>query len=91
MSTQTTDTPGVGAAAGRWWLSDRFFNKLHHSLTALILVSFALIVILTTASTGPFVVVAGKLLFSLILLSAVTWLVTWLVKVWQEKRHPDAG
>ena len=73
---------------GNRWPSDEFFLKLQQILTALILVSFGLIVVLTTASTGPFVVVAGKLLFLLILLSAATWLATWIVKVWQEKRRP---
>ena len=72
---------------GTRWPSEQFFLKLQQTLTALILVSFVLIVVMTTASTGPFVVVAGKLLFLLILLSAATWLATWIVKVWQEKRR----
>jgi hypothetical protein len=88
MSRQGPSTPQLPAVNGNRWLSEQLFLKLQQILTALILVSFGLIVVLTTASTGPFVVVAGKLLFLLILLSAATWLATWIVKVWQEKRRP---
>jgi uncharacterized Tic20 family protein len=88
MSQQGTSTQEAPAAGGNRWPSDRFFQRLQQTLTVLILVSFVLILVMTTASTGPFVVVAGKLLFLLILLSAATWLATWLVKVFQEKRRP---
>ena len=57
----------------------------------LILVSFVLIVVMTTASTGGFVVATGKILYLLILVSALTWLATWVVKVWLEKRRPADG
>lgn len=88
MSRQESSTQELPAVNGNRWPSDEFFLKLQQILTALILVSFGLIVVLTTASTGPFVVVAGKLLFLLILLSVATWVATWIVKVWQEKRRP---
>ena len=84
QGSSTQETP----AGGNRWPSEQFFLKLQQILTALILVSFVLIVVMTTASTGPFVIVAGKLLFLLILLSAATWLATWIIKVWQEKRRP---
>ena len=83
----TSETP-VAESGG--WPSEQFFHKLQQTLTALILISFALIVVMTTASTGPFVVVTGKFLFLLILFSAAIWVATWLVKVWQEKR-PSAS
>jgi|GEM_PF-6863556 len=82
------NTPETPAAERDGWPSEQFFHKLQQTLTALILISFVLIVVMTTASTGPFVVVTGKLLFLLILFSAATWVATWLVKVWQEKRQP---
>ena len=88
MSTQRSSTPEAPAADGNRWPSEQFFLKLQQVLTALILASFVLIVVMTTASTGPFVVVAGKLLFLLILLCVVTWLATWIIKVWQGKRRP---
>ena len=87
MSTDNSQAPQAGAADEERRPSERFYHRLHQSLTALILVSFVLIVVMTTASTGPFVVVAGKLLFLLILLSAATWLASWVVKLWREKRR----
>ena len=92
MSQQKADTGQIdteeedGSAAG-----GLRFHRLHHALTALILVSFVLIVVMTTASTGGFVVATGKILYLLILVSALTWLATWVVKVWLEKRRPADG
>ena len=90
MSQQRQDTRQTSAGAGGedgGAANGLPFHRLHHALTAFILASFVLIVIMTTASTGAFVVTAGKILYLLILLSALTWLATWLVKVWRE-RHP---
>ena len=55
-------------------------------LTVAIMVSFLLIIAMTTASTGAFVQVTAKALYHLILLAALVSLVTWAIRVRMEKK-----
>jgi len=57
--------------------------------TIVILVSFALIIVSTTVSTGPFVQVLGKALYYVIVLGVVVSLATWIFRGRLEKRLQD--
>ena len=61
-------------------------QKILRSMTGIILASFLLIVTMTTVSTAPVVQFAAKTLYYLILASAVTSLVGWVVRVRFQKR-----
>ncbi len=61
-------------------------QRVLHGLTGVMIGAFALIVLFTTISSGPFVQVTGRGLYFLILAAAVTSLVTWIVRVRMEKR-----
>lgn len=50
-------------------------------MTGVILGAFALIILMTTASTGPVVQTSGKLLYYLILLAALCSLGVWLYRI----------
>ena len=65
-------------------------QRILRFMTVAIMVSFLLIIILTTASTGGFVQVTAKGLYHVILLSAVASLVTWVVRIRLEKRMGQA-
>lgn len=56
------------------------------AMTGVFLVSFGLIIVMTTFSTGPFVRVAAKGLYYLILLSGAVSFATWLYRTRLEKR-----
>ena len=61
-------------------LAVRACMQIMRAATICILVSFVLIVISTTVSTGPFVQVLGKVLYYIIVFSAAVSLVTWFVR-----------
>ena len=61
-------------------------QKILHTTTGIILGSFALIVVMTTVSTGPLVRGGGKALYYIILFSILVSLVTWYLRVRMEKR-----
>lgn len=61
-------------------------QRVLHALTGVMIGAFALIVMFTTFSSGPFVQVTGRGLYFLILASAVSSLATWIVRVRMEKR-----
>ena len=65
-------------------------QRILRFMTVAIMVSFLLLIILTTASTGGFVQVTAKGLYHVILLSAVVSLVTWVVRTRLEKRMGQA-
>ncbi len=54
--------------------------------TAVIMGAFVLIVVLTTASTGAFVQVAAKVLYYVIVTSAIFSVVVWFYRTRIEKR-----
>ena len=54
--------------------------------TAVFLVAFVLIIAMTTLSTGPYVRIAAKALYFLILLSALTSVGVWIYRNKTEKR-----
>jgi hypothetical protein len=61
-------------------------QRVLHALTGVMIGAFALIVLFTTISSGPFVQMTGRGLYFLILASAATSLATWIVRVRMEKR-----
>ncbi len=65
-------------------------QRILRFMTVAIMISFLLIIILTTASTGGFVQVTAKGLYHVILLSALASLVTWVVRIRLEKRMGQA-
>lgn len=54
-------------------------------MTGVILGAFALIILMTTLSTGPLVQAGGKLLYYLIVLAALCSLGVWLFRIRMEK------
>jgi hypothetical protein len=54
-------------------------------MTGVILGAFALIILMTTLSTGPVVQAGGKLLYYLIVLAALCSLVVWLYRIRMER------
>ena len=67
----------------------RVCQQILRSATIVILVSFALIIVSTTVSTGPFVQVLGKALYYVIVLGVVVSLATWIFRGRLEKRLQD--
>ena len=61
-------------------------QKVLRSMTGIILLSFVLIIVLTTVSTSGFVQFTAKTLYYLILASAVTSLIAWAVRVRMQKK-----
>ncbi len=61
-------------------------QKVLRSMTAIILVAFVLIIVLTTASTSPVVQVTAKALYYLILAAALTSLMAWIARVRLQKK-----
>ena len=55
-------------------------------MTGVILGAFALIILMTTLSTGSFVQVSGRLLYYLIVLAALCSLGVWSYRIALEKR-----
>jgi len=66
-------------------------QKILRFTTGVILTAFVLIIALTTISTGPFMQVAGKALYYVIVLDAVVSLGTWYYRTRLEKRLRDAA
>lgn len=54
-------------------------------MTGVILGAFALIILMTTLSTGPVVQTSGKLLYYVILLAALCSLGVWLYRIRMER------
>lgn len=61
-------------------------QKILRLTTGIILAAFVLIIVLTTVSTGPFVQVAGKVLYYVIIFDALVSLGTWFYRTRLEKR-----
>lgn len=61
-------------------------QKILRAMTGVILGAFAIIIAMTTLSTGDFVQTSGKLLFYLIVLAALLSLGTWLYRMRLEKQ-----
>jgi len=78
-----TPDPTAGAAAHPGM---DLCQQVYRIATGAILIAFLLIIVLTTASTGPMVQFLGKALYYTILLSVVASLVTWLVRLRLEKK-----
>ena len=70
-----------------------FCQKVLRINTGIILAAFVLIIAMTTVSTGPFVQLAGKALYYVIVLDAVASLGIWYYRTRLEKRvsDPDLG
>ncbi|MCY3737915.1 MAG: hypothetical protein OXG13_16005 [Gemmatimonadaceae bacterium] len=63
-------------------------HRVLRFLTGVMIVAFLLIVVLTTVSTGPFVQIAARGLYFLILAVPVASLLTWILRLWAERRAP---
>lgn len=61
-------------------------HRVLRFLTGVMIVAFLLIVVLTTISTGPFVQVTARGLYFLILAVPVASLLTWVLRLWAERR-----
>ena len=61
-------------------------QKVLRFMTAIILVAFVLIIVLTTVSTSPVVQVTAKAFYYLILAAALTSLVAWIARVRVQKK-----
>lgn len=61
-------------------------QKIVRLMTGVILGAFVVIIVLTTASTGPLVQASGKLLYCLIVLAALFSLGVWIYRVRLEKQ-----
>ena len=80
------ELPTSDSEARRYVAAIEECQKVLRAMTGIILLSFVLIVVLTTASTAVFVQFAAKTLYYLILASAVTSLITWAVRVRLQKK-----
>ena len=60
-------------------------------MTGIILGAFALIILMTTVSTGPVVQTSGKVLYYVIVLAAFSSLAVWLYRVRMEKHRGLTG
>lgn len=81
---EKNELPGVAERIQR---CQRFLRLM----TGIILGAFALIILMTTFSTGPAVQSGGKLLYYLIVLAAFSSLGVWLYRVWLEKHLGQAA
>ena len=90
------DTDGPGSAQegrgteGDYGLAITWCQRILRVLTVAIMVSFVLIIILTSLSTGSFVQVTAKGLWLFILISILASIVTWLTRLRLEKREGQA-
>lgn len=64
-------------------------HRVLRFLTGVMIVAFLLIVVLTTISTGPFVQVTARGLYFLILAVPVASLLTWILRLWADRRAAD--
>ena len=64
-------------------------HRVLRFLTGVMIVAFLLIVVLTTISTGPFVQVTARGLYFLILAVPVASLVTWILRLWAQRRAAE--
>ncbi len=61
-------------------------HRVLRYLTGVMIVAFILIVVLTSISTGPFVQVVARGLYFLILAVPLASLLTWILRLWAERR-----
>lgn len=89
MPQNETDSDAARLAAAESGMD--LCQRIYRIATGAILIAFLLIIIATTASTGPAVQFLGKALYYVILLSAVASLITWLVRMRLERAAAAAA
>ena len=82
---------GVEDGGAHYALRLGWCHRILRALTVAIMVSFLLIIAMTTASTGVFVQVTAKALYLLILLSALASGATWWLRVRLERKMSQGG
>ena len=80
---------GYGSGGG-YRLAITWCQRILRVLTAAIMVSFVLIITLTSLSTGSFVQVTAKGLYQFIIISAFVSAVTWLTRLRLERKDVAA-